>query len=153
MIYYFNAITEEKLPFLFLMKKMSENLNQIAPKYTFLKRIGSGAFGVVFEAEDDHKRRVAFKRIHKVGNVTSREIEILLQIKDFTNVVKLLVHKVILTLRIFSTPSFQQDRSSRIWFSSTCQIIWNQKFNDISKNARTLLIFKSNLTYTKFSRV
>jgi glycogen synthase kinase 3 beta len=46
--------------------------------------------GYVFEAEDrKSQKRVALKRIEKVGNQLSREYEILESIKDCENVVRM----------------------------------------------------------------
>lgn len=77
------------------------------PNYEIKRVIGSGAFGslyakiryhpvitpgYVFEAYDHtNKRKVALKRIEKVGEQLSREFEILLDIKDCQNVVTILV--------------------------------------------------------------
>jgi glycogen synthase kinase 3 beta len=76
------------------------------PNYEIKRVIGSGAFGsnfcsfyftliflgYVFEAYDHtNKRKVALKRIEKVGEQLSREFEILLDIKDCNNVVTILV--------------------------------------------------------------
>jgi len=55
--------------------------------------------GYVFEAYDhSKKRKVALKRIQKVGNKLSREYEILLDIKESDYVVKILVLSSISTL-------------------------------------------------------
>lgn len=52
--------------------------------------------GYVFEAYDHNKKRkVALKRIQKVGNKLSREYEILLDIKESDYVVKILVFSYI----------------------------------------------------------
>ena len=62
------------------------------PNYEIVKVLGSGAFGFVFEAFDHtNQRRVALKRIEKLGNQLSREFEILLEVKDSDHVVKILV--------------------------------------------------------------
>lgn len=69
------------------------------PDYEIKKVLGSGSFGnwmadqgYVFEAYDHkNKRRVALKRIEKVGNSLSREYEILFDIKNCDHVVKILV--------------------------------------------------------------
>ena len=69
------------------------------PNYNILRVIGSGCFGTpslitgyVFEAETrKNKKRVALKRIEKVGNQLSREYEILYMIKDCPNVVQIQV--------------------------------------------------------------
>ena len=62
------------------------------PNYEIIKVIGSGSFGYVFEAFDHaNNRKVALKRIEKVGNQLSREYEILFDIKDCDYVVKILV--------------------------------------------------------------
>jgi hypothetical protein len=46
----------------------------------------------VFEAYDqNHNRKVALKRIEKVGNQLSSEYEILFELKDCENVVQILV--------------------------------------------------------------
>jgi len=60
--------------------------------------------GYVFEAYDHtNKRKVALKRIEKVGDQLSREFEILFDIKDCNNVVKILVIKrLILCKNIFA---------------------------------------------------
>jgi serine/threonine protein kinase len=43
------------------------------PNYELVKVVGSGSFGYVFEGLDrTHNRRVAIKRVEKVGNVLSR---------------------------------------------------------------------------------
>lgn len=48
--------------------------------------------GYVFEAYDNrNKKKVALKRIEKVGNSLSREYEILFDIKNCEHVVKILV--------------------------------------------------------------
>jgi serine/threonine protein kinase len=61
------------------------------PNYEIKKVIGSGSFGYVFEAFDHtNQRKVALKRIEKVGNQLSREYEILFDIKDCDNIVKIL---------------------------------------------------------------
>jgi len=61
------------------------------PNYEIVKVIGSGSFGYVFEAFDHTaNRKVALKRIEKVGNQLSREYEILFEIKDCDYVVKIL---------------------------------------------------------------
>lgn len=69
------------------MSKISVTL----PNYEITKVLGSGSFGYVFEAIDaTNNRKVAWKRIQKVGKKLSREYEILFEIKDHANVVKLL---------------------------------------------------------------
>jgi len=48
--------------------------------------------GYVFEAWDHtHNRKVALKRIEKVGTQLSREYEILFELRDCEHVVKILV--------------------------------------------------------------
>lgn len=68
------------------------------PDYELKRILGSGSFGTlqspgyVFEAFDHHtNRRVALKRIEKVGKTLSREYEILYDLKDCPHVVKMLV--------------------------------------------------------------
>ena len=52
------------------------------PNYHIKRELGSGCFGYVFEAEDvQTKRKVAIKRIEKVGKQLSREFEILNEIR------------------------------------------------------------------------
>lgn len=61
------------------------------PNYEIIRVVGSGSFGYVFEAFDKNlNRRVALKRIEKVGNQLSREYEILFDIKDCDHVIKIL---------------------------------------------------------------
>ncbi len=63
------------------------------PNYTINRVIGSGSFGYVFEAIDQRtNKKVALKRVEKVGNQLSREFEILLDVKDSDHVVKILVY-------------------------------------------------------------
>lgn len=58
----------------------------------FAKFINFSLVGYVFEAYDQtFKRKVALKRIEKVGDQLSREFEILLDIKDCDHVVKIVV--------------------------------------------------------------
>jgi len=53
--------------------------------------LGSGSFGYVFEAMDNtHNRRVALKRIEKVGTQLSREYEILFELRESENVIRIL---------------------------------------------------------------
>lgn len=76
------------------------------PNYEIIRVVGSGSFGrkiilltllflyqgYVFEAWDPtNKRRVALKRVEKVGTQLSREYEILFELKDCDNVVQILV--------------------------------------------------------------
>ena len=59
-------------------------------KYFFSLYFG---VGYVFEAMDHtHNRRVALKRIEKVGTQLSREYEILFELRDCENVIKILVY-------------------------------------------------------------
>ena len=63
------------------------------PNYEIIKVLGSGAFGFVFEAYDhNNQRKVALKRIEKLGNQLSREFEILLEVKESDHIVKILVY-------------------------------------------------------------
>lgn len=65
-----------------------------APNYEIIKVLGSGAFGFVFEAYDNNnQKKVALKRIEKLGTQLSREFEILLEVKDSDHIVKILVKK------------------------------------------------------------
>lgn len=58
------------------------------PSLEFRRVIGNGAFGYVFEALDKNTgEKVALKRTHKVGNVVSREYEMLKLLKGSPNVV------------------------------------------------------------------
>ena len=60
------------------------------PSFTPLTIRGSGAFGYVIEAYDNDKDcRVAIKRTHKVGKRVSREYQVLSEIKDCEDVVKM----------------------------------------------------------------
>ena len=73
------------------MQQPNHTLQASLPNYEITKVLGSGSFGYVFEAIDKtHKRKVAWKRIQKVGKKLSREYEILNQLKGHDNVVKLL---------------------------------------------------------------
>ena len=66
-------------------------LNSSIPDYEPISLRGAGAFGYVIEAYDKiHDVRVAIKRTHKVGTKLSREYQILSEIKDCENVIKLL---------------------------------------------------------------
>jgi len=66
-------------------------LNSSIPDYEPISLRGAGAFGYVIEAYDKiHDVRVAIKRTHKVGTKLSREYQILSEIKDCDNVIKLL---------------------------------------------------------------
>lgn len=77
------------------------------PNYEIVKVLGSGAFGFVFEAFDHtNQRRVALKRIEKLGNQLSREFEILLEVKDSDHVVKILVSPFFLKKYIHVSISF-----------------------------------------------
>lgn len=64
-------------------------MNEV-PDYEPISIRGAGAFGYVIEAYDrKHDTRVAIKRTHKVGNMLSREYEVLSLIKDCEYIVKL----------------------------------------------------------------
>ena len=53
--------------------------------------LGSGSFGYVFEANDiKNNRKIAWKRVEKVGNKVSREYEILYQVRKSDYVIKVL---------------------------------------------------------------
>ncbi|CAD8165383.1 unnamed protein product [Paramecium octaurelia] len=61
------------------------------PSIEIIKVAGSGTFGYVFEAYDHNtKQKVALKRIEKVGNLLSREYEILFEVKECDHIVKIL---------------------------------------------------------------
>lgn len=61
------------------------------PQYKPICIRGAGAFGYVLEALDTLTgQRVAIKRTHKVGKKLSREYQILEQLCDCENVVKML---------------------------------------------------------------
>lgn len=87
---------------------MSSTLSKL-PHIEILRIAGSGSFGsnlcnlgYVFEAYDhNRKQKVALKRIEKVGNLLSREYEILFEVKECDHVVKILVI-MYENLRIFS---------------------------------------------------
>jgi serine/threonine protein kinase len=81
-----------------------ENQHQLVtlPNYEIIRVIGSGSFGTsslkssslgyVFEAYDHtHSRKVALKRIEKVGTQLSREYEILFELRESDYIVKILV--------------------------------------------------------------
>ena len=53
--------------------------------------------GYVFEAIDKNtNKKVALKRIEKVGTQLSREYEILFEVKDCDHIVKILVNNIII---------------------------------------------------------
>ncbi len=71
------------------MQKMLQELDTI-PNYVPLTIRGSGAFGYVIEAYDkDKDYRVAIKRTHKVGKKLSREYQVLSEIRDCEDVVRM----------------------------------------------------------------
>jgi len=68
------------------------------PNYRIEREIASGVFGMVsslgcvYLAQDvSRKRKVALKRVLKVGTKLSREYEILASLKDSRHVVQILV--------------------------------------------------------------
>ena len=68
---------------------METELEQL-PDYQPLTVRGSGAFGYVIEAYDrSNDKRVAIKRTHKVGSKLSREYQVLSEITDCDDVVKM----------------------------------------------------------------
>ena len=64
-------------------------LNKI-PEFELLSIRGAGTFGYVIEAFDKHRdTRVAIKRTHKVGNLISREFQILNELKGQENIINM----------------------------------------------------------------
>ncbi len=67
------------------------NTIEIIPQFKPICIRGAGAFGYVLEAlEVESGNRVAIKRTHKVGKKLSREFQVLDQLNDCENVVKML---------------------------------------------------------------
>lgn len=81
------------------------------PNYEIIRVVGSGSFGTfcfvyfsncfsqtkgyVFEAWDPtNKKKVALKRVEKVGSQLSREYEILFELKNCDNIVQIIVYTV-----------------------------------------------------------
>jgi len=63
----------------------------VVPHVQPIRVIGNGAFGYVFEAYDfNRKEKVALKRTQKVGNVVSREYDVLCLLRGKPNVIQLL---------------------------------------------------------------
>jgi serine/threonine protein kinase len=61
------------------------------PSYEPISLRGAGAFGYVIEAYDRNRdARVAIKRTHKVGTKLSREYQVLAELKDCDQCVKML---------------------------------------------------------------
>ncbi len=61
------------------------------PDYEPISLRGAGAFGYVIEAYDRmNDVRVAIKRTHKVGNKLSREYQVLSELRDCDQCVKML---------------------------------------------------------------
>lgn len=66
-------------------------LNEQIPDYDPISIRGAGAFGYVVEAYDSKNDiRVAIKRTHKVGSKLSREFQILNELKNCEQCVKML---------------------------------------------------------------
>jgi serine/threonine protein kinase len=64
--------------------------SDLPPQYTPITIRGAGAFGYVIEAMDKNLgTRVAIKRTHKVGKKLSREFQILEQLNDHENIIKM----------------------------------------------------------------
>jgi len=60
-------------------------------RYVITRELGKGAFGYVFEATDKFtNKKVAIKRIEKVGKALSREFEILCELKDSLHCVNMI---------------------------------------------------------------
>jgi len=57
--------------------------------YQIIRLVGQGTFGKVYEAIDEHNKRVAIKRVEKSGNFISREVDIL-EIINHPHCIKLL---------------------------------------------------------------
>lgn len=65
--------------------------NSTLPDYVPISLRGAGAFGYVIEAYDkSNDVRVAIKRTHKVGNKLSREYQVLSELRDCEQCVKML---------------------------------------------------------------
>ncbi len=61
------------------------------PEYEPISLRGAGAFGYVIEAYDKNNDvRVAIKRTHKVGNKLSREYQVLDQLRECDQCVKMI---------------------------------------------------------------
>lgn len=61
------------------------------PEYEPISLRGAGAFGYVIEAYDRaNDTRVAIKRTHKVGSKLSREYQVLTELRDCEQCVKML---------------------------------------------------------------
>ncbi len=70
---------------------MLNSSKNFLPSYQPLLMKGKGSFGNVLEAIDKTtNKKVAIKRVHKVENLVSREIQILNELKDCANVINLL---------------------------------------------------------------
>jgi glycogen synthase kinase 3 beta len=68
-----------------------EEIIQLIPQFKPICIRGAGAFGYVMEALDTNSgKRVAIKRTHKVGKKLSREYQILAQLDNCDNVVKMI---------------------------------------------------------------
>jgi serine/threonine protein kinase len=66
-------------------------LNNTYPSYEPISLRGAGAFGYVIEAYDRNRdARVAIKRTHKVGTKLSREYQVLAELKECDQCVKML---------------------------------------------------------------
>jgi serine/threonine protein kinase len=66
-------------------------INNYIPEYEPISLRGAGAFGYVLEAYDKkNDTRVAIKRTHKVGTKLSREYQILSELRDCDQCVKML---------------------------------------------------------------
>jgi glycogen synthase kinase 3 beta len=72
-------------------RPVSQHLYNKDPNFRFTDLKGSGSFGYVFKAIDlNTNTEVAIKRSQKVGNLVSREFEILQEVNGCDQCVRLL---------------------------------------------------------------
>ena len=78
------------------------NKDNPTPRYKIIRKLGSGAFGTVYECLDKtENKKVAVKRIHKAGTVLSREYEVLLELQHTHNCINMLDCFFIKTENVF----------------------------------------------------